>query len=194
MAQHERTAPHYCSAPTRFCVWTILYFSITIHPWIRTRQLCTAGKGGSSVFCTKKEGYLGVCQATQRVESTGERLRCYDRKHCAGTPCDALGTRALHAAPLPRRFSSHAQEAVERPGHHRRGSYSTTRSSRPPNLSAAWSSPSLVYPPRGEDAGPTGRLSWPLTGFRNTSSWSAELLPPLHPHLSCSLGPLYWLI
>ena len=52
--------------------------SFTIRPWIRTRQLCTAGKGDSSVFCTKKEGYLGVCQATQRVDSTGERL--YNRK------------------------------------------------------------------------------------------------------------------
>jgi len=48
--------------------------SFTIHPWIRTRQHCTARKGDSSVFCTKKEGYLGVCQATQRVDSTGERL------------------------------------------------------------------------------------------------------------------------
>ena len=48
--------------------------SFTIHAWIRTRQLCTARKGDSSVFCTKKEGYLGVCQATKRVDSTGERL------------------------------------------------------------------------------------------------------------------------
>jgi len=48
--------------------------SFAIHPWIRTGQLCTGGKGDSSVFCTKKEGYLGVCQATQRVDSTGERL------------------------------------------------------------------------------------------------------------------------
>ena len=28
--------------------------SFTIHPWIRTGQLCTAGKGDSSVFCPKK--------------------------------------------------------------------------------------------------------------------------------------------
>jgi len=43
-------------------VHTVQSFSIPvgsfpIHPWIRTRQLCTDGKGGSSVFCTKKEGY-----------------------------------------------------------------------------------------------------------------------------------------
>ena len=46
----------------------------TIHPCIITGQLCNAGKGDSSVFCKKKEGYLRVCQATQRVDSTGERL------------------------------------------------------------------------------------------------------------------------
>ena len=49
-------------------------FAINIHPSIRTRQLRTAEKGGSAIFCTKKEGYLGVCQATKRVDSTGERL------------------------------------------------------------------------------------------------------------------------
>jgi len=48
--------------------------SFAIHPWIRTRQLCTARKGNFAIFCTKKEGYLGVCQATKRVDSTGERL------------------------------------------------------------------------------------------------------------------------
>jgi len=48
--------------------------SFAIHPWIRTRQLCTARKGDFAIFCTKKEGYLGVCQATKRVDSTGERL------------------------------------------------------------------------------------------------------------------------
>jgi len=63
--------------------------SFTIHPWIRTRQLCTARKGDSSIFCTKKEGYLGVCQATQRVDSTGERLymhvKFYNYCKCVGT-------------------------------------------------------------------------------------------------------------
>jgi len=54
-----------------------------IHPWIRTRQLCTARKGDFAIFCTKKGGYLGVCQATKRVDSTGERLYVLCRMRCA---------------------------------------------------------------------------------------------------------------
>ena len=48
-------------------------------PWIRTRQICTARKGDSAVFCTKKEGYFGSYQAITRVDSTVERLH----SHCS---------------------------------------------------------------------------------------------------------------
>ena len=39
-----------------------------------TRHHCTGRKGDSAIFCTKKEGYLGVCRATKRVDSIGEKL------------------------------------------------------------------------------------------------------------------------
>jgi len=41
---------------------------------LRTRQLCTARKGDSAVFCKNKEGYFGPYQATTTVDSTRERL------------------------------------------------------------------------------------------------------------------------
>jgi len=54
------------------------------HPWTRARQLCTVGKGDLSVFCTKKEAYLGVCQATKLVDSPGESLYCTRLATCHG--------------------------------------------------------------------------------------------------------------
>jgi len=42
-----------------------------------TRHHCTGRKGDSAIFCTKKQGYLRVCQATKRVDSIGERLYLY---------------------------------------------------------------------------------------------------------------------
>jgi len=48
--------------------------TFVMHPCKVTRHHCTGRKGDSAIFCTKKEGYLGVCQATKRVDSIGERL------------------------------------------------------------------------------------------------------------------------
>jgi len=101
------------------CYFSVQSFSIpvgsfTIHPWIRTRQLCTARKGDSSVFCTKKEGYLGVCQATERVDSTGERLywrRDPQLSNCLQRPpvqdkkaCTRPYSTPLHTANFPMQY------------------------------------------------------------------------------------------
>jgi len=74
VALHCNAIAAYTTRTTAVQSFSISVGSFTIHPWIRTRQLCTAGKGDSCVFCTTKEGYLGICQETQRMDSTGERL------------------------------------------------------------------------------------------------------------------------
>ena len=45
-----------------------------MHPCIVRKHHCTDRKADSAIFCTKKQGYLRVCQATKRVDSIGERM------------------------------------------------------------------------------------------------------------------------
>jgi len=62
--------------------------SFTMHPCIVTRHHCTDRKADSAIFCTKKQGYLRVCQATKRVDSIGERLYRRRRPPPKGGVCD----------------------------------------------------------------------------------------------------------